>query len=173
MSLEEAERIARNYLPDEPRQDDLTAWRASQPRQERARRERGLDTMPAEPPVDWAAVINGAIRGERAHMVEAIGEAIGEHGNELLDQVETMIAQAIDKLRAEMRIEASRQLEHLRTEFTAQTTELFESVAMIHGQGERLKAQLEAVIAKRTRARAAKPNGGSLLQLPAPNGHAQ
>jgi hypothetical protein len=65
MTLEEAEWIARNRLPDEPCGDELTSWRASRPRQEPRRQTRSLDTAPAEPPIDWALVIRGAILGER------------------------------------------------------------------------------------------------------------
>jgi hypothetical protein len=64
MTLEEAEWIATHRLPEEPPEDGVAAWRASQPRQEPRREgERKLDTMPmpAEPPIDWAAVIRGAI----------------------------------------------------------------------------------------------------------------
>jgi hypothetical protein len=61
----------------------------------------------------------------------------------------------------------------MRSDLAVQGNELFASVATVHSQGERLKAELEAIVAKRARAKATKPNGGSLLQLPAPNGHAQ
>jgi hypothetical protein len=174
MSLEEAERIARSYLPDEPRQDDLAAWRASRPRPEPKREPRRLDTQPAAPPIDLAAVVRGALLGERSLMTEAFGEALGEYGNGLLDQVEGMIAATAAGLHEDL----SRQIDQLRAELSARIDEMASesaaNVALIHGQGERLKAQLEAVIAKKTRARAARPNGGSLLSLPAPtNGHAQ
>jgi hypothetical protein len=173
MTLEEAERIARNYLPDEPRRDELSAWRASRPRREPPRHERGLDTAPAEPPVDWELVIRQAILGERAQMAEAIGEAIGEYGEGLLDKVERMIEAAVASAVEGLRAEFTRELGQLRSDLAVQGNELFESVATVHSQGERLKAELEAIVAKKTRARATKTNGGSLLSLPVPNGHAQ
>jgi hypothetical protein len=166
MSLEEAERIARNYLPDEPRQDDLTAWRRSRPRPEPKRETRGLDTAPAEPPIDWAAVIRGAILGERAHMTEAIGGAIAEYGNELGDSIIADVERMIAATAAELRDEFSRQINQLRAELSGR-------IDSTQTHGAELKAQLDEIIARRRRARAAKPNGGSLLQLPAPNGHAQ
>ena len=127
--------------------------------------------MPVEPPIDWAAVINGAIRGERAHMVEAVGEAIGEYGEGLLDKVEQMIDAAVATAVEQLRAEFTRELEQLRSELAQQGTELFASVATVHGQGERLKAELEAVIAKKTRAKATRANSERLL-LPRPNGDA-
>jgi hypothetical protein len=96
MTLEEAMHIATHRLPGEPREDEVAAWRASRPPREPAKRERLLDTTPPAPQIDWAAVINGAIRGERAHMVEAVGEAIGEYGNGLLGEVEQTIAAAVE-----------------------------------------------------------------------------
>jgi hypothetical protein len=95
--------------------------------------------------------------------VRPLGEYGNQLGDELLVEVRQLIEAAVEQLRAEF----SRQLDQLRSEFTAQTTELFESVALIHTQGDQLKAQLEAIVAKKTRARS-KANGGSLLQLPAP-----
>jgi hypothetical protein len=166
MTLEEAMFIANNRLPGEPAEVN---WRATRPVREPPKRERGLDTAPAEPPIDWAAVIRGAILGERAHMTEAIGGAIAEYGNGIIDEIETMIAATA----AELREEFSRQIDQLRAEFSGRIDEMANefagNVALIHSQGERLKAELDAVIAKKTRARH-KANGSTLLQLPAPNG---
>jgi transposase-like protein len=64
----------------------------------------------------------------------------------------------------------------LRTEFGGQIdqlrNELSARIDLAHTQGNELRAQLETIIAKKRRAKAAKPNGGSLLQLPGPNGDA-
>jgi hypothetical protein len=108
--------------------------------------------------IDWAAVIRGALKGERAHVLEVVGQALGEYGDGLLGDVETMIAQAADQVRAELRVEFARQLDGLR--------------GQIHTQGNELRAELEKIIAKKARARTkgAKPNGERLL-LPAPNGN--
>jgi hypothetical protein len=156
MTLEEAEFIARNYLPDEPRADDLTAWRASRPPAEPARRERGLDTMPAAPEqIDWALVIRQVIRAERSIMSEIIGEAIGEVNNSTLDEVETLIAKAADQIKNELREEIGQ----MREEF-------FKRLDLVRGQGVELHARLDE-ISKKRRTRAAKPNGSPLM-LPAP-----
>jgi hypothetical protein len=128
-----------------------------------------LDTAPAEPPIDLAAVVRGALLGERSFMTEAFGEALGEYGNQLLGDVETMVAAKT----AEIREEFGRRVDQLRAELSELANESAANISLIHGQGERLKAELEAVIAKKTRTRAAKPNGGPLLSLPAPNGHTQ
>jgi hypothetical protein len=151
MSLEEAEWIARNRLPEEPREDEIAAWRRSRPSREPARRKRGLNTMPAEQQqqqIDWADVINRAIRGERAHMVEAIGE----HGNGLLAEVEGMIAQAINQVRAELRVEFARELDGLRNEIFAQ-------VDVMQKDSGDLRARLEEVKKKRTRPKATNGEG--------------
>ena len=158
MTLEEAEWIARNRLPEEPREDEIAAWRASRPRREPPRRERGLDTMPAPPAIDWADVIRRAILGERAHMTEAIGGAIGEVRNETLDEVEQLIAQAADQIKSELRAE----IDQMRVEF-------FKRLDSVRGQGTELRAELEKI--RKRRAKTAKPNGeysGEPLLLPAP-----
>jgi hypothetical protein len=104
-------------------------------------------------------VIRQTILAERAFMNEVVGEAIGTYGNQLLDEVETMIAKAVDKARAELRAEVAEAVGLLRRH--------------VDTQGSDLRAELEKVIARKQRARAAKPNGGgSLLQLPSPNGNA-
>jgi hypothetical protein len=158
MSLTEAEWIARNYLPDEPRQDEIENWRNAQPRQEPKREEGKLDTMQAPEQIDWADVIRRAILAERAIMSEIIGEAIGEIQNQTLDETERLIAQAADQIKNELREEIGQ----MREEF-------FKRLDLVRGQGVELRAELEK-IAKRKRARAAKPNGseGSPLMLPAP-----
>ena len=158
MTLEEAMHIASHRLPEEPREDEIANWRASRPVPEPAKRTRSLDTAPAAPQVDWAAVINGAIRGERAHMVEAVGQAIGTYGNDVIAEVEQMIAAAVEQLRAEF----AAQIERVANEFSGQ-------MDLVHTQGAELRAQLEEVIAKKKRTKAAKANGEHLL-LPSPNG---
>jgi hypothetical protein len=161
MTLEQAEWIANNRLPEEPREDEIAAWRRSRPAPEPRRK----DTAPAQE-VDVAYVIRAALKAERSTMSEAVGSAIGEIRSEMYDEIERMIAQAIEKLRAETRIEASRSLEHLRCQIFAQIN------VMQKDSGE-LRTKLEEVIARRRRARSAKPNGnGSTLLLPSPNGHA-
>jgi hypothetical protein len=159
MSLEEAEWIARNRLPDEPSEDEVASWQAHRPRPEPRRETRSLDTAPAPPQIDWADVIRRAILAERSVMSEIVGSAIGEIRNETLDEVEGMIAAAVNQLRAELRVEFSRQLDGLR--------------GQIDAQGNELRSRLEEVIAKKRRTKdAAKPNG-SLLQLRPPNGDAR
>jgi hypothetical protein len=118
MTLEEAEWIARNRLPDEPREDKVATWRASRPRPEPARRERGLDTMPAEPPIDWALVIRQAILGERAFMNEAIGGAIAVYGDGLGDSIIADVERMIAATAAELKEEFARQIAELKAELS-------------------------------------------------------
>jgi hypothetical protein len=157
MTFEEAMAISERRLPGEPPEPD---WRASRPAPEPKRRARGLDTAP-QPEVDIAYVIRGAILAERSVMVEIVGQALGEYCNGILDQVETMIG----AVAAEIREDFGRQIDQLRAELLGWIDEMANesaaNVALIHGQGERLKAQLEAVIAKKTRANAAKTNGSA------------
>jgi hypothetical protein len=160
MSLEEAEFIARNYLPDEPRPDEISSWRASQPRPKPARRERGLDTMPAPPEIDWADVIRGAILGEREFMSQAIGGAIAEYGDGLGDSIIADVENMIAATAAELRDEFSRQIAELKAELSGK-------IDQTQTHGAELKAQLDAIVARRRRAKAAKPNGEHLM-LPAP-----
>ena len=157
MTLEEAMFIANNRLPGEPAEVN---WRATRPVREPPKRERGLDTAPAEPPIDWAAVIRGAILGERAHMTEAIGGAIAEYGNELGDSI---IAD-VERMIAEAKEEFARQIAELKAELSGR-------IDSTQTHGAELKAQLEAIIAKKRRAKAAKANCERLL-LPGPNGNA-
>jgi len=156
MTLEEAMHIASNRLPEEP-EDALTNWQAARPPPEPPKRPRGLDTSP----VDWPAEIRKAASRERALIVEAVGQALGEHGNAIIGEVEQMIAAAVDQVRSE-----------LRAEFAGQISELSARIDLAHTQGNELRAQLEEIIAKKRRAKAAKPNGSRLL-LPGPNGNAQ
>src|SRR5262249_187831 len=118
------------------------------PPAESVRRERGLDTRQAPPPVDWAAVIRGALRGERGVLAEAFGGALGEYGDGLFDEVETMIG----AVAAELREEFARQIDQLRGEFSNR-------VDLVHTQGAELRAELEKVIARKRRVKAAKANG--------------
>jgi hypothetical protein len=107
MTLAEAERIARERLPEEgPAVDELANWRrpAEPPKQPR-----GLDTAPV-PQVDWSVVIHGALKAERGLLTEATGRAIGEVRDAVLDEVDA----AIEKVRAEFRAETDR----LRAEFS-------------------------------------------------------
>jgi hypothetical protein len=155
--LDEAEYIARNYLPVEPRPDEISSWRASQPRPEPKREERKLDTMPAAPEqIDWADVIRQAILAERSLMSEIIGGAIAEYGDELGDSIVADVERMIAATAAELREEFSRQIAELSSRIDSTQT-----------HGAELKAQLDAIIAKRKRAKAAKANGEHLL-LPAP-----
>jgi hypothetical protein len=160
MTLEEAEWIARNRLPDEPAENSLADWQATRPRPEPARCERSLDTMPAPPPIDWALVIRQALLGERAHMTEAIGGALAEYGDELGDSI---IAD-VERMIAEAKEEFARQIAELKAELSGR-------IDSTQTHGAELKAQLEAIIAKKRRAKAAKANCERLL-LPGPNGNA-
>jgi hypothetical protein len=155
MTLEEAEWISRNRLPEEPREDELASWRATRPLPEPRGRQQRLDTMPTQP-VDMAAVIRGALKGERVLLTEAFGGALAEYGDGLLDEIETMIAATA----AELREEFARQIDQLRSEFSNR-------IDLVHTQGSEPRAQLEQVIARKRRAKAAKANGEHLL-LPAP-----
>jgi hypothetical protein len=155
MTLEEAMAISERRLDTEPREDEIAAWRASQPRPKPKRRTRGLDTAPA-PEVDWATVIRQAILGEREHTAEVVGGAIGEYGNGLLDEIEATIAATA----AELREEFARQIDQLRAELSGR-------IDSTQTHGAELKAQLDEIIARRRRTKAAKANGEHLL-LPAP-----
>jgi chorismate mutase len=159
MTLEEAMAINDRLLPGEPGGDEIARWQACRPQPEPARQQRGLDTAPAPQVVDWALVIRQALLGERAHMTEAIGEALGEHGNKLLDESRDDDRGGCNQLRAEH----AEQLDQLRAQ-----------IDLAHTQGAELRAELENIIAKRKRAKAAKANGEArpLLQLPNPNGDA-
>jgi hypothetical protein len=75
-----------------------------------------------------------------------------------------------------LREEFGRQIEQLRDELSGKIDEIANesaaNVALIHSQGEKLKAELEKIVARRRRARTAKPNGelysGDPLLLPPP-----
>jgi hypothetical protein len=130
------------------------------------RQTRGLDTAPAPEPVDWALVIRQAILGERAHMTEATGGAIAEYGDGVAESViadvekmiEAHVAEAVNKLRSEMRIEMSRQIEAMR--------------CRIDAQGAELRKSLDEIIAQRRRARStAGLTSREPLLLPRPNGN--
>src|SRR5262249_50797714 len=109
----------------------------------------GLDTMPAEPQVDWA---ERSIRAERSIISEIVGSAIGEIQNQTLDEVEQMIATAADQVRAEF----TAQLNQLRTELGIQNDRI-----------QAVRAEVEQIVARKRRAKTAKPNGsnGSTLLL--------
>jgi hypothetical protein len=112
--------------------------------------------MPAPEPIDWALVIRQAILGERAFLTEAIGQALAGYGDglgdELIAQVESMIAATAAEL---------------REEFSRQIAELSGRIDSTQTHGAELKAELEKIIARKRRAKAAKANGEHLL-LPAP-----
>jgi hypothetical protein len=100
------------------------------------------------------------LKAERSTMVEIVGQALGGYGDGLLDEVETMIAATA----AELREEFARQIDQLRAELSGR-------IDLVHTQGTELRPELEKIIAKKRRARAARSNGSALL-LPAPNGDA-
>jgi hypothetical protein len=113
-------------------------------------------------------VIRGALLGERVVWTEAVGQALAEYGDELGDSI-------IDDVRG--MIEAA--VAELRDEFAKQIDELSGRIDSTQTQGAELKAELDKIIARRRRAKAAKANGerlpsGEPLLLPSPaNGHAQ
>jgi hypothetical protein len=161
MTLEEAEAIARGRTADEPAEDWLASWRRTRPRPEPARKQRSLDTMPQPAQeVDVAFVIRAALKAERSVMSEIVGGALGEYGNQLADELLGQVERMIAATAAELRDEFSRQIDQLRAELSGRIDS-----TQTHGA-----AQLDEIIAKRRRARtAAKPNGnGSTLLLPAP-----
>jgi hypothetical protein len=159
MSLDEAKRIARTRLADEPADDWLTSWRRTMPAPEPKREERKLDTMQ----IDWPAEIRAAVARERAFMTEVIGQALAEYGDGIITEIEQKIAAAADRVRADLRAEFAQAIGLLRRQ--------------IDTQGSELRAELEKIIAKRRRAKAAATSNETFapLQLPAPNGngHAQ
>jgi hypothetical protein len=90
-------------------------------------------------------------------MTQAIGGAIAEYGDGLGDNIIAEVRQLIEAAVEGLRAEFKRELDALRSDFTAQATELFESVALISNESQRLRARLdEVVLAKKTRAKAAK-----------------
>ena len=78
--------------------------------------------------LDWI-LLNSVLRAERASLIESVGEAIGVHGDELLDDVEAMINTKMAKIRDE-----------LATTVTAQ-------VAMVLQQYAQLRADADTKIA--------------------------
>jgi hypothetical protein len=86
--------------------------------------------------------------------MEIVGQALGQYGDELLGDIEGMIAAAVNQL---------------RTEFAGQLNELSARIDLAHTQGAELRTQLETIIERKKRR--AKPNGSRLL-LPGPNGNA-
>ena len=51
--------------------------------------------------IDWI-LLSSVLKAERASMIESVGEAIGVHGNQLLDEVEAMIDEKVAKVRGEL-----------------------------------------------------------------------
>jgi hypothetical protein len=51
--------------------------------------------------VDWL-VLTPVLKAERASLIDSIGEALGIHGNQLLDEVEEMIDYKLAKIRDEL-----------------------------------------------------------------------
>jgi hypothetical protein len=149
VTWEEAMEISNRLLPGEPGGDELARWQAQRPQPEAPKPLRGLDTAP----IDWPAEIAKAASRERALLTEAIGCAIAEYGNELFAEFEGVI----DQLRTE-----------LNAELANQRNELSARIDSAHTQGNELRAQLEAIIAKKRRA---KPNGSRLLLPGPPNGN--
>jgi hypothetical protein len=99
-------------------------------------------------------------------MAEIVGGALGEYGNQLADELLAEVRQLIEAAVEGLRAEFKRELDELRSDFTAQTTELFESVALISTESQRLRSQIDAVVAKKTRTRSkAASNGGDALPL--------
>src|SRR5262245_12612480 len=135
------------------------------PQPEPEKRERGgLDTMAAPPPIDWALVIRQAILGERAFLTEAIGGAIAEYGDDLGDSIIADVERMIAATAAELKEEFARQIAELKAELSGR-------IDSTQTHGAELKAELEKIVARRKRGRAAKPNGGEQgepLLLPAP-----
>jgi hypothetical protein len=78
--------------------------------------------------VDWI-LLNSVLKAERSSMTEAFGEALGIHGDGLLDEVEAMIDQKIAKVRDEL------------------ATMLTTQVAMVLQQCAQLKASTDTTIA--------------------------
>jgi hypothetical protein len=146
MSLEEAERIACTPLPGE-RADALTNWRGSMPPAEPMKAQQRLDTAPE---VDWSAIIHQVAKTERGLLTEAMGQAIGDVRNEVLDEFEAAIAE----LRTEMR----REVDQLRAEFS-QARE----IATLRTE----LAEIKALLMARTRTKAAPAQPPA--QVPAPS----
>lgn len=122
---------------------------------------------PVRVDVDWAAVIANSLKGERAHLVEAVGQAIGTYGDELLGDVERMIAEAADQLRTEVVSQSDElraEVERLRTEVAAQA----EYVHTLAAMADQLRANLDQFRERKARTRKAKPSAS----LSNGNGHA-
>jgi hypothetical protein len=51
--------------------------------------------------VDWLT-LTPVLKAERAAITESVGEALGIHGDQLLDEVETLIDQKLSKIRDEL-----------------------------------------------------------------------
>jgi hypothetical protein len=115
--------------------------------------------MPAPEQIDLAAVIRGAILGERAHMTEAIGGAIAEYGDGLGDSIIADVEAMIAATAAELRDEFARAIDQLRIELSGR-------IDSTQTHGAELKAELDKIIARRKRARAAKPDDPLLLPAP-------
>ena len=80
-------------------------------------------------------------------MTEAVGQAIGEYSNGILDETEAMIAATA----AELREDFSWQIDQLRAELSGQ-------VDLVHTQGAETRAEVEKILARRRRAKSAKPS---------------
>jgi hypothetical protein len=96
-------------------------------------------------------------------MVEIVGQALGEYGNQHGDELLAEVRQLTEAAGNQLREEFTHELNQLRNEIAIQGDR-------INTHGAELKAQLDEIIARKRRARtAAKPNGnGSALLLPAP-----
>jgi hypothetical protein len=100
MTYEEALRIARERLPNEPKEDSLERWARNMPKPEPPRQQRSLDI----PHVDLDERVNTLIAAERDFIIEVVGQALGEFRDELVGDIEKMIAKEVEKLRAEVNL---------------------------------------------------------------------
>src|SRR5262249_14568160 len=113
MTLEEAMAISERRLPGEPPEAD---WRASRPSPEPKRQARGLDTG-RQPEIDWSYVICQAIRASRAEQSEVIGQALGEYGNQLADDLIAEVRQLIEAAVEGLRTELTQKIDELHSDF--------------------------------------------------------
>jgi hypothetical protein len=93
-------------------------------------------------------------------MSQAIGGAIAEYGDGVGDGIIADVERMIAATAAELKEEFARQIAELKAELSGR-------IDSTQTQGAELKAELDKIIARRRRAKAAKPNGEHLL-LPAP-----
>jgi hypothetical protein len=97
--------------------------------------------------IDWI-LLNSVLKAERSSMTEAFGEALGIHGDGLLDEVEAMIDAKLATIRDE-----------LATMLTAQ-------VAMVLQQHAQLKADVTTKMTTLSKDLGSDDNGVVLLPNP-------